>query len=178
MKKAYVKPVFLAEAFEGTASVASCGYDADAANSAIQIWHGKNLCTVGDGGHYVGKDNGNKHPDVAQWWDYATNTNGANTNPPKSNSLSGFNNGAYLFTDGQTVCDFVWNSVDSDVGIWTSEKDNASTAIWDVTVRNNSVFNQNLFVTFIKGFAAFFGIEPDEDKNHKPGIKGQGAFFS
>ena len=65
MKKAYVKPVFLAEEFEGTASVASCGYDADAANSALQVWHGKSLCTVGDSGHHVGKANGNKHPDVA-----------------------------------------------------------------------------------------------------------------
>lgn len=168
MKRAYVKPVFLAEAFEGTASVASCGYDADAANSALQVWEGKGLCAVGDGGHRIGK----KDAAVDQWWDYATKTEGANGKPPTSDSLKGFNDGAFLFTDSQTVCDFVWNSVDSDIGIWTSEKGNASTAIWDVTKRDN------MFITLIKGFAAFFGIEPDEDKNHKPGIKEQGAFFS
>ena len=171
MKKAYVKPVFLAEEFEGTMSVASCGYDAT--NMELQIWHGKQLCVKQHNGHYVGKKPG----EVADWWDYATNTSSAKGNPPTSASLDGYNDGAFLFTDSQTVCDFIWNSVDSDVGIWTSEKGNSSKAIWDVETRNNSILNQNLFVTFIKGFADFFGIEADEDKNHKPGIKDQ-AFFS
>lgn len=170
MKKAYVKPVFLAEEFSGTANVASCAYGAT--QSELQVWKGSSLCKVGDGGHTVGK----KNYDAANWWEYATETAGANKNPPTSASLNGYNNGAYLFTDGQYVCDFVWSDSDAQVGIWTSKANDTTSAISSEADRKNGILNTNLFVTFISSFSKFFGIEPDNE-NHVPGIDNK-AFFS
>ena len=169
MKKAYVKPVFVAEEFEGTENVASCAYGAD--QNALQVWKGSYLCKVGDGGHTVGK----KDYDAKDWWEYATETPGANETPPTSSNLTGYNNGAYLFTDGQTVCDFVWSDSSSKVGIWTSEAGKTDKAISKESDRTGTL-NVNLFVTFISSFSQFFGIEPDNDQ-HVPGINNK-AFFS
>lgn len=170
MKKAYVKPVFFAEEFAGTSSVAACEYNAK--QNALQIWEGRNLCLNGKCAHEIGK----KTNEVSNWWDYATNTEGADANKPSSDSLSGYNDGAYLFTDGQTVCDFVWNTGGSQVGIWTSAKDDSSTAIWDDEKRTGTL-GVNLFVTLITAYSNFFGIEPDKSDQHLPGVNNE-VFFS
>lgn len=168
MKKAYVKPVFLAEEFEGTASVAACEYRAS--HDPLEVWNERNICSVGDNGHFIGKVPG---ASVNKWWEYATegmaNPQVEFTNPT-SNNFDAYNDTAYLFTDGQTVCDFVWNGMGSQVGIWTSEEGNVNTSVSDHTKRDG------LFVTLIDAFNTFFGIEP-KNEQHEPGLKNQ-KFFS
>lgn len=167
MKKAYVKPVFLAEEFEGTVSVAACGYSS---RNALHVWEGKNLCLVGSCAHAVNR-NGNAL--VTQWWEYATegmvDPDAEFTNPTSEN-FDAYNDVAYLFTDSQTVCDFVWNGIGSEVGIWTSEKGDVSTSMADHTKRDG------LFVTMIDTFSKFFDIEPSQSKQHVPGVNGEKLF--
>lgn len=159
MKKAYVKPVFLAEEFENTMSVAACEYHAS--SKPAQIWRGTPLCSVGDSGHGVGGDPGTgKKVEVNNWWDYATNTKEATDANPNTGT---YNDGAYLFTSGSTTCDFVWNSTTDTVKIWTSEENNKATAIWDSTKRENGFLTviDDLFALFFFGNKAGFG-------NHTP----------
>lgn len=50
MKKVYESPVFLAEAYSFSSSIASCDYSTDP-NTPVPIKLGDNLCIVGDKGH-------------------------------------------------------------------------------------------------------------------------------
>ncbi len=157
MKKAYVKPVFLAEEFEATGSVAACVYHVT--NNPAQIWEGMYMCARQDGGHAIGGQNGQKG-EIQNWWDYATNTKGATDANPKSGT---YNDGAYLFTSGSTTCDFVWNSKTDNIKIWTSEQDNLNTAIWDSTKREGG------FLTKVwDTFAGFFLGNSADYESHTP----------
>lgn len=50
MKKVYESPVFLAEAYSFSSSIASCDYSTGP-NTPVTIRLGDNLCSVGDQGH-------------------------------------------------------------------------------------------------------------------------------
>lgn len=172
MKKAYVKPVFVAEEFEGTVSVASCQYGVDA-QTKIGVYDGLHICPNIHCAHDIGGNNGKgTDGDVQNWWNYATET----TTGKNENGLNGPDN-AYLFTSGQIECDFVWNSQDSKVGIWTQFQDQWNTAISE---HNNRIQkeNWNPVISWISSFKQFFGIPGGENDNHRPGIEGQGEFFS
>lgn len=55
MKKTYVKPVFVAEGYTFTESIASCYKNPDANTSPVKIpKFGTNLCAANDGGHKAG----------------------------------------------------------------------------------------------------------------------------
>ena len=58
MKKAYLKPVFLAEVFEGTASVATCTQDYDPTKNLMQVYNGLRVCEHQNEGHEIGKGQG------------------------------------------------------------------------------------------------------------------------
>ena len=169
MKKAYVKPVFMAEEFVATASVASCGYNVSDPNSALQVWHTMHLCTNTSCSHQIGGNQGNLTYDANNWWGYATDTPGAR---PTSDSTDGLNDAAYLFTDAQTVCDFVWSSKTSNVGIWTGTQGDKTTAISDSNNRTNA------FVTLINDFSNFFHIPASQNDQHSPGVGENQNFWS
>lgn len=121
MKKAYVKPVFLAEEFVAASSyvASSCG---QSVFSALLIEYDKNFCakrgcnadsmTFHRETDYNNESNkpavyqeynGTKVEGVDSYWDYA------NYNDDK----------AYLFTGGSSECDFLWNGHASDkVYVW------------------------------------------------------------
>lgn len=172
MKRAYMKPVFLAEAFEGTASVASCDYHSGAPGKEVLIYNGLRLCSGGNScSHTVGgnkKDSG----DVQEYWNYATE-NGLTAGPTSDDYIKGGVNGAYLFTGGQKVCDFVWNGGNSQVGIWIDNETDKN-PISKAENRNplNAVFD------WISSFSDFFDIKGNGSNGHKPGVEGGGQFFS
>ena len=115
MKKAYVKPVFLAEVFEGTASVATCTQDYDPTKNLMQVYNGLRACEHTNNGHEIGKG----QAPVNNYWSYATN--GSSDNPTKA--VEDLNEAAFLFTSGQQECDFVWNSYDGGIGVWYDKQD-------------------------------------------------------
>ena len=54
MKKVYESPVFLAEAYSFSSSIANCTCKTDT-NTPTEIRLGQNLCSVGDNGHQYSK---------------------------------------------------------------------------------------------------------------------------
>lgn len=54
MKKTYVKPVFYAEKYTVSSSIAACEYHTDP-NEPLMITYGQKLCAVGDNGHTAGE---------------------------------------------------------------------------------------------------------------------------
>lgn len=177
MKKAYVKPVFLAEEFECTAAVAGCAYSA---KTPAQVFEGMHMC--GDNsndGHVIGGNSGDKgfvnkgkHNGVQSpgFWDYATGGTGTYIDdaPHEADPNKDL---AYLFTDSSTVCDFIWNSRDSQVGVWTSKENDWNTAIANPSLRNNA------FVTLVSSFANFFFGNSANWEGHTP-IYGDQKIFS
>ena len=176
MKKAYVKPVFLAEEFEGTACVAACDYHAGGDNSQVLIYNTLRLCPPSNNcDHAVGgnSNNGKYDGDIQNYWKYATNNDTLMEGPTNENYVNDTTDGAYLFTDGETVCDFVWNGGKSQVGIWTQYENNLGSAISNAGLRE---LGQS-FITWVSDFAKFFGVNGIGSKEHKPGVNGQ-QFFS
>ena len=159
MKKAYVKPVFLAEAFEVTTNVAACK---TRSNAPHEIWKG-DPCSCGAPGHAVDKTGG---APVDQYWDYASNGNKNNYNRGEM----GANNGSYIFTDDLLTCDFVWNERGGMVGVWKDKETN--NLVSDLTQRffGEEGTNKGSFVDYIgSSFMAFFrknepGCEPYVDE--------------
>jgi len=141
MKKAYVKPVFVADEYELTAAVMGCDVKS---YQEKEIWNTYDLCS-GDSGHQVGGSGNSGNAPVNAWWEYATETPGATGHAPSENHQ--YNDNAYIFSTGNTVCDFVWNSVDTKVGVWVDANDNA---ISDHTQREGAG------VKLLDYFAQFF----------------------
>lgn len=166
MKKAYVKPVFLAEAFEGTASVASCA--GGSVNTPIELQTGNYMCydiknngkLEGDNGHIVGGHNG-KAP-VMKYWDQA----GANKEGNETTDV-------YLFTDSNVVCDFLWSGEGSTVKGW-STNGKESGLVWNENERNDAA---RVFFDFGKKLLEFFCGPVADNENHNPGYNGY-LFFS
>ena len=110
MKKAYVKPVFLAEEFVAASSYAAspCGVSE---RKPYELEIGDQLCPDGDSGHYVGGQHGDKGTINENWhydnsytnWQYATKVD----------------NKATIFMD--KACDFFWDpdtGSDGNVYVW------------------------------------------------------------
>lgn len=133
MKKAYVKPVFLAEVFEGTANVAACERGS---SETFEVWKGVSVC--GTPGHAIGESSG-KSSFEENYISYATDNRYTNTVKGKdgfqpindeidSYSLTnmGPNVGSYVFTSWNFDCDFAWDSKGGSVGVWVNTNDNNS----------------------------------------------------
>lgn len=166
MRKAYVKPVFLAEAFEGTQSVASCGNGS--INTPIELEKGQFICytnnngsITGDSGHVIGGQNGKKGS-ALEYWDAA----GANKEGSEKTDV-------YLFTDANVVCDFLWNGQGSTVKGW-STNGQKSGLVWDENERGDSAKN---FFDFGEKLLQFFTGAGADNSNHNPGYNGE-IFFS
>ena len=131
MKKAYVKPVFIADTYELTSSVAGCGpvsvYSGWRINANMQI------CTEKHGNQqsahsikqssldktYIGNDDGAN----LSYWEYATYTGKDDQGNYQFN-----NDDAYIFFNN-VICDFLWNPEDQeggrgDVYVWDSIEKN------------------------------------------------------
>lgn len=163
MKKAYVKPVFMAEEFVATASVASCGINPSQIGT-LDVYYGQHLCYNQTCGHYVGNDQGNLEYDAKDYWWYATgkpdNTGSNNVAPTAAGS------GAYLFTDGTVACDFIWNGFGQDVGIWTDNEKNP------ISIEADRQIGSSL-VQFISSFSEFFSIPAGNNDQHRPTVNNQ-----
>ena len=151
MKKAYVKPVFLAEEFVAASSyvASSCG---QSVRSKLLLEYEKNFCakpncqadslTFHSEDHY-GQDhqkppvyheyNGTKVDGVESFWDYANYGD----------------NEAYLFTGGLSDCDFLWGGNNNDkVYVWDNVlKGAAEGAKQIVATWNNAIYCLTGFLT-------------------------------
>lgn len=145
MKKAYVKPVFVAEEFEGTASVATCTPNYNPTTTPMKVYKDLQVCEHKNNGHEIGKGSG----DVKNYWSYATN--GAYTSAPKEQE-NDLNKAAFLFTSGQQECDFVWNSYDGEIGVWYDKQDQLQA---DMKVRDVSLV-ESIIKTVANDFMSFF----------------------
>lgn len=121
MKKAYVKPVFLAEKFVAEQNYAAKGCGTWAWDKA-QIQPGMELCykekkgEYESDGHKVGNGNAviNTYSDDYNmyYWDYAGRT---------MNNDGSYNySDCYLFNREVQECDFVWNNTNEEVYGWNS----------------------------------------------------------
>lgn len=158
MKKAYVKPVFLAEEFVAETSYANqvCNVNQ---RGPLEIVNGDYWCkdhskANGTGGCHAKVDisvgsnpNGQGakslglaskyNPDKSiTYWDYARYNSQQND----------YSDGAYLFTDANTVCDFLWDgNTDSNVYAYDSvekqSKENWST--FALTLLNRFFFGDS-----------------------------------
>lgn len=124
MKKAYVKPVFMADEYELTASIANCGPVSTTRGWALVL--GNQVCSEKHGNEqqaHIFENTDliveNSYSQGLSYWDYATysgkDANGNNT----------YNDQVYLFVDGNNVCDFIWKDVtnlsgQSEVYVWDS----------------------------------------------------------
>ena len=150
MKKAYVKPVYMADEFEMTACVASCGKGS--INSPIEINDGERLC-VGPGNDHKIKANS-----VFGW------------NDAKSDGTE-----VYLFTNSNIECDFLWYGEGSYVQAWSTDKDDKNSIVWTQEDRKSLTAETNY--SFSEILMSFFcGNQADND-NHRPGYGGY-EFFS
>ena len=168
MKKAYVKPVFLAEEFVAAAShVAGCGDGS--VNSVKEIIPGTTyLCEFHDNSCnstlvlenseanklYGSHDENFKGSTDLTYWDYA-----------KADSAGSFNDKIYLFTQNDYECDFVWTGYRNDtVKVWgTLEKEKRSTT--------------NVFYDTFKSLTGFFRGSEAVNGHHPLGYNGS-SFFS
>ena len=117
MKKAYVKPVFLAEAYEMTSSVAGCPTSSSIPRELI--YGQTSLCDHCTGGavQIDKKDNWDAFKD------YATEDKSITTVYDQNGNAQSINNGnVYLFTSNTVECDYIWNSNDNNekLQIWKS----------------------------------------------------------
>lgn len=121
MKKAYVKPVFVAEEFEGTASVAACGYSS---KNKFEVWEGVQVCH--SPGHKIGQ--GNDNAPFKDYLEYATD---GTTSSWDGYTVGGMddNKGSYVFTSGLVECDFVWNSNGGSIGVWKQDNEDGSESL-------------------------------------------------
>lgn len=165
MKKAYVKPVFVAEEFVAAASYAtSCG--PASINRAITINKGDIICNGRDNGHTAGKDSNGKDavintdyigtwPDGKQspytYWDYA------NQNDGKSD----------LFSSNNYECDFLWDYYSTgkdEMYVWGSATAERDSSLGTIAVKIGET---------IVNFANFFTHSSQGLNEHKPGYMGQ-----
>ena len=156
MKKAYVKPVFLAEEFVAAASYAANGCDTTRI-SPKYIEQGMQICRD-DPGHTVG---GNKTAEIqgyydnnTTYWQYASWSEDVRGGAGDSQHAA---ENAYLFSSEFSVCDFVWNNTANEVGVWR-EQTNEETGKLEWAV---SWIKDALFATFFLGTGSTI-------KNHTP----------
>lgn len=160
MKKAYVKPVFLAEEFVAAASVATCLYKPNTAvNPALDLqpWMTKNdkgkypsICTNGDQGHNI--------------------MSGELSNDDLLNYARGDGNvgdgKVTLFDTSGTTCDFVWLQPSSGVDQIQVWGDGSSDP--NLVADHNGRLLKNLFDWGgqIKNFMQFFANCNATDDKH------------
>lgn len=166
MKKAYVKPVFVAEEFVLSDSVAAaCPINV---NTSMPLFFDENTVMCfnpnsgkGDNGHQASKgDLGLSYEGDMTYWDYARADKSTSEYQDGNGQNVSFNNGnAYLFSSSYTTCDFVWpnsETNDKDVYVWNS---------WEVSLRTTLHSVGQIFSDF------FFNAKSNED-NHTPGYQG------
>ena len=176
MKKAYVKPVFVADEFVIVPSIASCGVSPY--GDPLAFDENTRLCSGTHNGqsqgHLAGKGNLNlTYASGMDYWKYATTDTTESlidgTKPDEGNTETLFNNGnAYLFTEHSVVCDFVWpgNNGQDVVKVWNSAVVSERKTTMDVLIDDVKATFANLF----------FGNNANLDK-HSPGYQGK-AFMS
>ena len=159
MKKAYVKPVFIADEYEMTVSVAGCK---TRSNAPHEIWK-LDPCSCGAPGHEIDKTGG---APVKDYWNYASNGNESNY----SHGNMGDNNGSFIFTDDMLQCDFVWNEPGGQVGVWKDKQTNALVSDYSQRYFGEEGTNTGSLIDWVgSNFMSFFrknepGCEPYVDQ--------------
>lgn len=163
MKKAYVKPVFLAEEFVAASSYAiSCG--PASINKALTINPGNNVCGEKIDGHTAGKGKAEINNNyIGVWpntvadgenysyWQYA------NQNDGKSN----------LFSSNNYECDFLWDYYSTgknEIYVWENATAERNSSLGTLAVKVGEA---------IVDFANFFTHSSQSEGQHKPGYMGQ-----
>lgn len=167
MKKAYVKPVFLAEEFVLSDNVvAACGISV---NTSMPLYFDENthMCFNtksggSDSGHQASKgDLDLSYDGTMSYWEYAREDKSTSVYQDGNGQDVTFNNAnAYLFSSSYTTCDFVWpndQKNDKYVYVWNS---------CDVSLRTTLKSVGQLFADF------FFNNNAGEG-NHTPGYEGR-----
>ncbi len=157
MKKAYVKPVYMAELFEVTECVATCPVTTSRPHLIVDDDY---LCFGGDKGHQI--DATDKNTYLSPYWD----------------SYANADDSANLFTSSSFECDFLWNDWGTNVFGWSTDG-TADGLVSSVDDRKNTATEKwNLF-DFGEGLLRFFTGGSNADNNqHGPGIPEEGKFFS
>lgn len=143
MKKAYVKPVFVAEEFVAETSYAATGCPTNYW-APVSISNGTQLC-ADDSGHVIGAENGKKgiinqkdgYSTGVSYWDYAS---WGKDKRPDAGDDTYAAEGTYLFNSGSKVCDFVWDNTANEVGVWRQEKDADGLLQWVVKMIEGAKF--------------------------------------
>lgn len=166
MKKAYVKPVFLAEEYVAVAShVAGCG-DASI-NKALIITPGQCVCDGGDGHSagqggkgnpagismmYNGKVNENKNTNSQyDYWEYAKENDGVSN----------------LFSSNNFDCDFLWDYYSTgkdEIYVWESATAERNSFLGTIGAMLNGA---------VMTYARFFTNSNQGLNQHNPGYMGQ-----
>ena len=139
MKRAYVKPAFIAEAFEMTESVAICDrHIGQGGNHPFEIDFNTKICS-GDQGHKISK--GEITSEDSPLWQYAVKED----------------NTAYLFDGLNTTCDFVWlgpSNGEDRVQVWGQSPDKLAANASDRKSLFDWLGNQMSFMKFFGGCEA------------------------
>lgn len=170
MKKAYVKPVFLAEEFVAASSYAASACKLSSSNP-YTITTNQHLCTNETCDHYTSEKSMfftgtntfrvNGKDETKTYWEYA-----------------GGEGESKLFTLGESQCDFMWKTNGADlVTVWRDQEIsarevsyNAWDKIWDSVT--------NPFISVGAKFAAFFYDHGKPgNQQHNPG-EVDSPFFS
>lgn len=164
MKKAYVKPVFMAEEFEGLAHVTStCGYSI---NDPAEVYDGVGICFKKNGCNHTvdgsGEIDTGMYSNELTYWEYASGAGASNEQ----------GNDAYLFTVGNGQCDFLWNSSNDDMGVWKTPDTYTDGAVRPGLKKGDVVSD---FVNWLGiGFSQFFfNNSSSNSAQHQPGYMSQ-----
>ncbi len=162
MKKKYVKPMFMAQPYEMTEYSAACNFDVKP-NTELELKMGVCLCSNEDG-HIIGKGD----------------MTGEQLSAAKDDGTA-----AYLFTNGQASCDFLWHGGSTPVQGW---QDGNGDWVWAESEREafysadpeangyQTTYGGWHLGTFAQSFMKFFtGCEANE-QNHRPAYNGMEMF--
>ncbi len=165
MKKAYVKPVLVAEPYEMTETVAWCP---ESQYKTINVYDGAYLCILqnchdvdvddkkaGINGNYTYTDAENKTQTMT-YWQYAGGT---------SDGAASTNKDVFLFSTGNYACDFLWSDPKEQIYVWNSPS-------MDARTENNWKSTGFLFSEFF-----YSNDSISSGNNHAPGST-LGRFFS
>lgn len=166
MKKAYVKPVFLAEEFVAAASVATCPYKPNSAvNQALDLTeymsNNTKICTNtsnGDGHTIMGSG-------VLRDESIKAYAKGSVTGDSATISNSNGDGFFSLFDTANIVCDFVWlkpSSGEDKVQVWGNDNQLVADHSQRSTLMDWIVKGKN----WSKGFMWFFAGCNATEKNH------------
>ena len=163
MKKAYVKPVFLAEEFVAETSYASGACGPASVYEPLLFQKNDVLCDQCNGDKAGGQGAG-----INDYYTYTNDEGKLVTDTTKTYWQYAGTNDAKMFNSGLFECDFVWepkNATDTTTTVW----------VWDAVNVADRVLGR--ITNTLMSFTDFFAGNNGTQKKHNPGYE-QHSFFS